>query len=92
MRVQIDRRRSLETELRRALERAEFTLFYQPILTSPARAVQLRGPPALGASRARPVAAREFLQLAEETGLVVPIGGCVLEMAAHRPVAGPTPD
>jgi diguanylate cyclase (GGDEF)-like protein/PAS domain S-box-containing protein len=85
MRVEIDHRRSLETELRRALERAEFTLFYQPIVDlacpgcpsfeallrweHPERGLLLPG---------------EFLQLAEETGLVVPIGGCVLEMAAQQ--------
>ena len=87
MRVEIDRRRNLEVDLRRALDQAEFTVFYQPIVdlarpACPSFEALLRWEhPERGL-----VLPGEFLQLAEETGLVVPIGGCVLAMAA---AAGP---
>ena len=85
MRVQVDRRRRIEADLRRALAGGEFTVFYQPI-------VDLARPRSLSFEALlrwqHPdrglVLPGEFLQVAEETGLVVPIGQLVLERVAQQ--------
>jgi len=75
----------METDLRRALERAEFDVYYQPIVDMGSRRVQgfealLRWQhPSRGL-----VMPDDFIGLVEETTLVVPIGWWVLERACHQ--------
>jgi c-di-GMP-specific phosphodiesterase len=91
LRARTIERLNRETELRRGIERGELVLRYQPVLDLRERAwshvealVRWRHPTRglLGPD--------EFIPLAEETGLIIPLGACVLEMVAAQAVAWST--
>ena len=81
---QVQRLRT-ESQLRRAIERGELVMYYQPILNvedrswSGVEALVRWKHPARGL-----LAPDEFVPLAEETGLIVPLGRCVLEMVCAQ--------
>jgi EAL domain-containing protein (putative c-di-GMP-specific phosphodiesterase class I) len=88
MNVAAARRFELETSLRGALERREFTLFFQPIVATQDGVV--RGLEVLLRWR-RPghdlVAPDDFIPMLEENGLIVPIGEWVIRAACEQAVA-----
>jgi diguanylate cyclase (GGDEF)-like protein len=83
-------RRQLEADLRLALERGEFELFYQPLfhleenrICSFEALLRWRHP---GRGLVSP---GEFVSVAEDTGLIVPIGAWVVREAAARAATWP---
>jgi diguanylate cyclase (GGDEF)-like protein/PAS domain S-box-containing protein len=86
----VEARRRLELDLRQALEREEFSLVFQPQVDS--ASLRLRGFEALvrwhHASRG-PVPPNDFIPVAEETGLIVPLGRWVLETACREAALWP---
>ncbi|MFD1332107.1 putative bifunctional diguanylate cyclase/phosphodiesterase [Methylopila musalis] len=83
-------RRALDADMRRGLDRDEFFLLYQPRYE--ADTMRLRGVEALVRWRHPQrglVNPGEFIPLAEETGLIAPLGARVLRMACEKAVTWP---
>lgn len=83
-------RRQMETDLRLALDRGEFSLHYQPLLniaqqkTTGVEVLLRWNHPTRGA-----VSPAEFIPVAEDVGLIVPIGEWVIHEAFSRAASWP---
>ncbi|EHQ51326.1 PAS/PAC and GAF sensor-containing diguanylate cyclase/phosphodiesterase [Ectothiorhodospira sp. PHS-1] len=85
MRASAVHRLNLETAMRRALDRHEFVLHYQPLVSMKDGRLlgfeALLRWPRLGE---RPVSPADFIPLAEQTGLIIPMGRWVVEQAVEQ--------
>jgi predicted signal transduction protein with EAL and GGDEF domain len=77
-------RLELEADLRRAIARCDLTMALQPI-------IRLEDGHAVGAEalvrwnrHGEPVAPSQFIEVAEQTGLIVPLGDWIIDEAAQR--------
>jgi diguanylate cyclase (GGDEF)-like protein len=90
MDARMQARRALEMDLRKALQDEEFELYYQPLVNLQTNEITayealLRWHhPARGL-----VSPAEFIPVAEETGLIIPLGEWVLRKACHQTVNWP---
>lgn len=85
MHAEADKKLFLENSLRKAIDREEFTLHYQPLVdlgsgrTTGAEALVRWQHPELGL-----LSPLEFIPLAEETGLIIPLGDWILQKACMQ--------
>jgi len=84
MDVAAHRRISMEYKLRKAIEAQEFELFYQPLVDMDSG--RILGAEALirWRSEGKLISPAEFIPLAEDSGLILPLGDWVLRTAARQ--------
>ncbi|WP_097459409.1 bifunctional diguanylate cyclase/phosphodiesterase [Mangrovitalea sediminis] len=84
MQESANKRLQLEKELRTALEEDQFCLYYQPQVDDTGRVIGVEALVRWNHPERGIVSPAHFIDLAEETGLIIPIGSKVLEKVCHQ--------
>ncbi len=87
METEIHERMSLEKDLRQAIAENQFQLYYQPQLGSDARLLGAEALIRWNHPQRKIILPDAFIPLAEETGLILPLGQWVLETACAQLLA-----
>ena len=87
MQAAVSARSALEADLRRGLQHKELVLYYQPVVDGKGRLLGAEALVRWNHPRRGMVSPAEFIPLAEQTGLILPLGQWVLEAACAQLVA-----
>jgi diguanylate cyclase (GGDEF)-like protein len=90
MDADLQHRRSIEAGLRMAMQRNELRLMFQPLFGLSENRVTCVEALLRWDHDDRTISPAEFVPVAEDTGLIIPIGQWVLEQACHTAVTWPT--
>ena len=80
----------MEADLRQAVQRNELVLHYQPQVDTQGRCLGVEALVRWEHPQRGQVQPLDFIPLAEETGLILPINGCCAKPAAPWPHGRPT--
>ena len=83
MREEVATRQELEADLRRALETDEFSLALQPVVRLDNGETVASEALVRWTSNGREIAPSDFIPIAEETGMMVPLGDWIIDRAAR---------